>query len=184
MRLIEAGSGVPAGVARYLLPHERLVITIRQHPAKLLPTLTLAFGGLLAATAVNGIATDVGSAHVVVWVIVGLLLLRALADVAAWTVQYMVVTQQRVILTSGLSRRQVTMIPLPTLKNLAFTRSAGGRLLGYGAFIFEAGGQPTAVIDCIPYPEQLYLEIYNMIYAPEEEGRGGPGGFGPDADGP
>jgi uncharacterized membrane protein YdbT with pleckstrin-like domain len=184
VRLVPNGSGVPASVNKYLLPHERLVITVHQHPAKLLPTLTLAFGGLLAGTAVNGIATGVGSAHLVVWVIVGLLLLRALSDVAVWSVQYMAVTQERVILTSGLVRRKVAAIPLPTVKNLAFTRSTGGRLLGYGAFIFETGGQPTAVIDYIPYPEQLYLEIYSVIYAPKKEGSEGPRGAGPDKGGP
>jgi Bacterial PH domain len=182
--MYEPGPHVPAEVNKYLLPHEQQVITVRQHPAKLLPTLALAFGGVLAGTAVNGIAARVGSAHLVVWVIVGLLLLRALADVASWYVQYMVVTAERVILTSGLTRRQVTVVPLPTLKNLAFTRSAGGRLLGYGAFIFEAAGQPTAVIEYIPYPEQLYLEIYGIVYARAEEDGEGPPGTGPDPDGP
>ena len=62
---------------------------------------------------------------------------------------------------------------LAALQNLVFSRSTGGRLLGYGACTFEADGQAGAVIDYIPYPEQLYLEIYYLLY---------PGEAGEDAD--
>jgi hypothetical protein len=63
--------------------------------------------------------------------------------------------------------RKVTALPLAAVQNLAFSRSAGGRLRGYGAFTFEADGQAGAVIDYIPYPEQLYLEIYHLLYPGE-----------------
>jgi Bacterial PH domain len=89
-------------------------------------------------------------------------------DVMAWSAQYIIFTERRLILSSGLLGRRVTVIPLPTLQNLAFTRSAGGRVLGYGAFTFEADGQARAVVDYIPYPEQLYLEVYRLLY-PEDE---------------
>ena len=67
-------------------------------------------------------------------------------------------------------------------------------LLGYGTFSVEAGGQVLAVIDFIPFPEQLYLEVYQLLYPREEEeededdsgedgGPGGPGGpAGPGLD--
>lgn len=189
MRLISPGAGaVPATVNRYLLPSERQVIMVRQHPARVLPALTVAAGGLLAAEAVNGIAGSVKWARFAVWVLAGFLLVRAVVDVLAWYVQYIVVTNRRLILTSGILGRKVTVLPLQTLQNLAFTRSAGGRVLGYGAFSAEADGQAIPVIDYIPYPEQLYLEIYHLLYPPQEEaeddpGDDGPGGVGaPDLD--
>ena len=91
----------------------------------------------------------------------------------SWSVQYIVITQKRLILTSGLAGRKVTVIPLATLKDLAFTRSAGGRLLGYGAFTFEGGGKASAVIDHIPYPEQIYLEIYALLYPDDDQAAAG-----------
>jgi Bacterial PH domain len=185
MRLIAPEGPVPAIAARYLLPHERKAITVRQHPARLLPALTMAAGGLLAAAAVNGIAGGVASAQVVVWVLAGFLVARALLDVLVWSLQYIIITERRLILSSGLLGRNITVIPLQTLQNLAFARSAGGRVLGYGAFTFEAGGQAQAVIDYIPYPEQLYLEIYRLVYPGEtgdDDGGDGPGGFGLDVD--
>jgi hypothetical protein len=182
MRLIAPGPVVPVAAGRYLLPHEQQVITVRQHQASLLPALTVAVGGLLAAEAVNGIAAGVKWARFVVWVLAGFLVVRAIVDALAWYVRYIVITDKRLILISGILSRKATGFPLQALQNLGLTQSAGGRLLGYGAFTFEADGQARAVIDYIPYPEQIYLEIYHLLYPAEEEEKddsgddGGPGG--------
>jgi uncharacterized membrane protein YdbT with pleckstrin-like domain len=185
MRLIAPGPVVPVAAGRYLLPHEQQVITVRQHQASLLPALTVAVGGLLAAEAVNGIAAGVRWARFVVWVLAGFLVVRAIVDALAWYVRYIVITDKRLILISGILSRKATGFPLQALQNLGLTRSAGGRLLGYGAFTFEADGQARAVLDYIPYPEQIYLEIYHLLYPAEEEEEekkddsgddGGPGG--------
>ncbi len=175
MRLVAGTDSVPASANRYLLPDERQVVTFRQHPAKLLPPLTAAVGGLLAAVAVSAISNHVMSAHYVVWALAAFVILRFVLDVLNWSVQYIVVTQRRLLLTSGLTGRRVTVLPLVTVRDLAFVRSTGGRLLGYGAFTFEAGGQSNTVIDYIPYPEQVYLEIYHLLFAAEDGGTGGTG---------
>jgi len=158
---------------RYLLPFERQVITLRQHPAKLLPDVAMVVGGLLAAIAVSVISHAPQGTYLAVWLLELFLVLRAVWHAANWAVQYLVVTQKRLIITSGLLGRKVTALPLAALQNLAFSRSAGGRLLGYGAFTFEADGQARAIIDYIPYPEQIYLEIYHLL---------DPGETGEDAD--
>ena len=184
MRLFEAPSGPPASAMKYLLPLEQLVVTLRQHPAKLLPDVAMAVGGLLAAIAVSVISRAPQGAYLALWLLELFLILRAVWRVASWAVQYLVVTQKRLILTSGVLGRKVTALPLAALQSLAFSRSAGGRLFGYGAFTLEADGQARAVIDYIPYPDQIYLEIYRLLY-PEEAGEdtgsgegGGSGGGG------
>ncbi len=193
MRLIAPGPAVPVAAGRYLLPHEQRVITVRQHQARLLPALAVAVGGLLAAEAVNGIAAGVKWARFVVWVLAGFLVVRAIVDALAWYVRYIVITDKRLILISGILSRKATGFPLQSLQNLGLTQSAGGRMLGYGAFSVEAGGQAIAVIDYIPFPEQLYLEVYQLLYPRQEEEEeeaendsgddGGPGGpGGPDLD--
>jgi hypothetical protein len=179
VRLFEAPSGPPVSAMRYLLPVERLVITLRQHPAKLLPDVAMAVGGLLAAIAVSVISHAPQGAYLAVWLLELFLILRAVWHAASWAVQYLVVTQKRLILTSGVLGRKVTALPLAGLQNLAFGRSAGGRLFGYGAFTFEADGQARAVIDYIPYPDQIYLEIYQLLY-PEEAGEDADPGEGGD----
>jgi hypothetical protein len=49
---------------------------------------------------------------------------------------------------------------------MSFQRSSLGRLLGYGEFILESAGQDQAlrVVDHLPYPEQLYLEVCGLIF--------------------
>ena len=194
MRLIAPGPADPVGADRYLLLHEQRIITVRQHRARLLPALTVAVGGLLSAEAVNGIASGVKWARFVVWVLAGFLVVCAIVEVLAWYVRYIVVTDKRLILISGILSRKATAFSLQAVRNLALTRSAGGQLMGYGAFTVEAGGQAVAVIDYVPYPEQLYLEIHQLLYPvdggePEEDDSGddtapgGPGTPGLDFDG-
>jgi len=186
VRLFEAPSGPPVSAMRYLLPVEGLVIALRQHPAKLLPDVAMAVGGLLAAIAVSVISHAPQGAYLAVWLLELFLVLRAVWHAANWAVQYLVVTQKRLILTSGVLGRKVTALPLTALLNLAFSRSAGGRLFGYGAFTFEADGQAWAVIDYIPYPDQIYLEINHLLYPEEagedaDPGQGGDPGHGADS---
>ena len=186
MRLIAPGPAVPVAAGRYLLPHEQRVITVRQHQARLLPALTVAVGGLLAAEAVNGIAAGVKWARFVVWVLAGFLVVRAIVDALAWYVRYIVITDKRLILISGILSRKATGFPLQALQNLGLTQSAGGRMLGYGAFTFEADGQAMAVIDYIPLPRaDLPGDLPAALPRQEEEEEeaeddsgddGGPGG--------
>ena len=182
MRFVVPGPVDPPLAARYLLVHEHSVVTVRQHPARLLPAVTAAVGGLLAAETVNGIAAGVKWAPFVVWVLAGLLVVRAVVDCLAWSIRYIVITDRRLILISGILSRKVAVLPLQALQNLGLTRSFGGQILGYGAFTAEVDGQAGTVIDFIPYPEQLYLEVYQLLFPRkkgEEDGSGGgPGGLG------
>ncbi len=85
-----------------------------------------------------------------------------------WAVDYFVVTSQRIMLTSGVLTRKVGMMPLGKVTDMSFQRSFAGRMLGYGEFIIESAGQDQALrtVDHIPYPEQLYLEICEMLWPP------------------
>jgi uncharacterized membrane protein YdbT with pleckstrin-like domain len=167
MRLIAPGASPPNEVNKYLLPHERQVITVRMHPAVLLAPVVIALGGLIAVVVLNtSVFRDYRALQIVVWIAWGYLLLRALWRAANWAVDYFVVTSERMILTSGLLNRKVAMMPLAKVTDMSFQRSLGGRLFGYGEFILESAGQEQALrnVPYIPYPEQLYLEVCNLIF--------------------
>ena len=91
---------------------------------------------------------------------------------ATWSIEYFVVTSQRMILTSGLLTRKVAMMPLNKVTDMSFQRSLGGRLFGYGEFILESAGQDQALrnIPYIPYPEQLYLEVCDLLFPSKDVG--------------
>ena len=175
MRLISAGNNPPREVDKYLLLHERehQVITVRMHPAVLLSPVAIALAGLIAAVVLNGtLLRDLPFIMMLVWVGWIILFLRALWLAATWSVEYFVVTSQRMILTSGLLTRKVAMMPLNKVTDMSFQRSLGGRLFGYGEFILESAGQDQALrnIPFIPYPEQLYLEVCDLLFPSKDDG--------------
>jgi hypothetical protein len=75
------------------------------------------------------------------------------------------------LLATGVVTRKVAMMPLVKVTDMSFQRSTLGRLLGYGEFILESAGQDQAlrVVDHLPYPEQLYLEVCGLIFPGKPE---------------
>lgn len=174
MRLVPNTDTVPASVNKYLLPHERQVITVHQHPAVIIrPIFEVLIGLAIAGWLTVAIAKNNSVAVLVIWIIWGLVLIRLIIKVIEWVETYFVVTSQRFILATGLITRQVKMMPLAKVTDMTFERSAMGRILGYGEFILESAGQNQALerIKHLPYPEQLYLEVCGLIF--KDTGDGG-----------
>ena len=172
MRLVPNTDTVPASVNRYLLPHERQVITVHQHPAILIrPIFEVLIGLAIAGWLSNSLAHGNGTAILVIWIIWGLVFLRLVWKVFEWVQTYFVVTSQRFLLATGILTRKVNMMPLAKVTDMSFQRSALGRILGFGEFILESAGQDQALtrVDHLPYPEQLYLEVCGLIFKDKEE---------------
>jgi uncharacterized membrane protein YdbT with pleckstrin-like domain len=167
MRLVPNTDTVPASVNRYLLPHERQVITVHQHPALLIrPIFEVLIGLAIAGWLSNSVAHGNGTALLVIWIIWGLVLLRLVVKVFEWVETYFVVTSQRFIFATGIVTRKVNMMPLAKVTDMSFQRSAMGRLLGYGEFILESAGQDQALstVEYVPEPEAIYLEISSVAF--------------------
>jgi len=167
MRLVPNTDTVPASVNRYLLPHERQVITVHQHPAKLIrPAFETLIGLVIAAWLTVAIAKSNTTVVLIIWVLWGIVFLRLVYKVYEWSETYFVVTSQRFLLATGFVTRQVKMMPLAKVTDMSFERSPMGRILGYGQFILESAGQNQALdrVDHLPYPEQLYLEVCGLIF--------------------
>ena len=172
MRLVPNTDTVPASVNRFLLPHERQVITVHQHPAILIkPIFWVLIGLAIAGWLSNSVANGNGTVILILWILWGVLLLNLAVRVWEWAVTYFVVTSQRFVLASGIVTRNVNMMPLAKVTDMTFQRSATGRLLGYGKFILESAGQDQALtnVDYLPYPEQLYLEVCGLIFKDQED---------------
>ncbi len=156
-----AETGLPASVKRYLLPRERLCITVRRHPAVLAGHLILASGGLAAARKLTGRSGRPD----IVWGACVVLVLNFLRRVTAWPVTYFVVTNERMLLIRGLLFRTVTAMPLDKAMSLKLQRPILGRLLGYGSLVVVSPDRRQAFrkVRYLPYPEQLYLEISGLL---------------------
>jgi PH (Pleckstrin Homology) domain-containing protein len=158
--MIFPGPHAPSTVDRYLLPHEQEVITVRRHPAVLIPRLAAAMGGLLATVAMSFVPSAKTS-QLIAWIFTAFLFLELALATIRWLNSYVVVTSHRILLTSGLSGRRVDSTPLADIPDLGLRQSLQGRLFGYGRFFARNG---RLVIDYIPYVEQLYLEVSSKLH--------------------
>jgi uncharacterized membrane protein YdbT with pleckstrin-like domain len=152
-------SHIPAGTYKYLLPYEVIVITVRQHPILLVPSYVMAVGGLVAAWFASAWASA-GWILVPIWAAAAFLLARSLFLTANWAVQFVVITEKRVMLKSGLLNPRVTTTPIQSLDNLTIEKSFGGNTFDYAALAIGETGE--RIIDYLPHPDQIFLEIRNV----------------------
>jgi uncharacterized membrane protein YdbT with pleckstrin-like domain len=172
MRLVPNTDTVPASVNRYLLPHERQVITVHQHPAVLIKPIFYVLIGLVAAGFLsNSVAHGNGAVILAIWVLWALLFLYLVVKVVDWAETYFVVTSVRLLLATGLVAKKVNMMPLTKVTDMSFQRTAMGRIFGFGEFIVESAGQDQALsnIRFLPYPEQLYLEVCGLLFKEKDD---------------
>jgi membrane protein YdbS with pleckstrin-like domain len=157
---------LPAAVYRVLLPHERRVISVRFHPAVLIRPVAEALGGLAVAGLLSTLVHLYSTVLLVIWLLWLILVIRLLFRIYAWLEDYFVVTSKRLMTTTGVFRKAVSMMPITKVTDMRFERSPAGRLFGFGTFIVESAGQEQALnkIDNLPYPEQLYLEVCGLIF--------------------
>ena len=171
MRLISPGANPPSNVGKVLLPHEQEVIAVRKHPAVLLAPVAWAVLGLIAAAVLSTTLFRHSSTLTwIVWAAWGLVFLRLLWAATNWAVDYFVITSHRFVETSGLFTRNVASMWMVKVTDVTFHQSFPGRIFGYGTFILESAGQnPPLNADFIPYPEQLYLEVCELLF-PNQDG--------------
>jgi membrane protein YdbS with pleckstrin-like domain len=159
-------------VAKYLLDDEEAVVVTRRHWAVLIePTLRfipvfVAGAWLLLLDPDNRFTTSVGL----------LLLLLALTlfglRIGEWWMRHFIVSKRRVLLTSGVIVRTVTLLPLRRITDLTWKETLVGQLLGYGTFRFESAGQQQALseITFLPRADLLYRQVSSLLFGSDYGG--------------
>ncbi|WP_104524628.1 PH domain-containing protein [Blastococcus atacamensis] len=165
-------------VRKYVLEGEELTIATRRHWAVLvaptvrwLPVLVLG-GWLLLLDPDNRLTTTVGLlvalAAVVVYAV----------RVGEWWMRHFIVTNRRVLLTSGLVVRSVTLLPVRRITDLTWKETLFGNVLGYGTFRFESAGKLKALseITFLPHAEELYRKVSRLLFTSGGDDEGNPDG--------
>ena len=154
-------------VAKYLLDDEVAVLAIRRHwavliepTAKFLPAFLIG-GWLLLFDPDNRVTSSAGL--IVVVASLGYYALR----VVEWWMRHFIVSRRRVLLTSGVIARTVTLLPLRRITDLTWKETLLGQLLGYGTFQFESAGQGNALaeITFLPHADQLYRQVSGLLFS-------------------
>jgi uncharacterized membrane protein YdbT with pleckstrin-like domain len=109
--------------------------------------------------------------HFGVWPIGAALLLWCSGHVLTWRNDYFIVTDKRVILTTGLISKRVNMMPLTKVTDMSYRRTPAGRLLGHGMFVMESAGQdqPLKEVAFVPRPDAVYLKMCDQLFGPTGE---------------
>jgi membrane protein YdbS with pleckstrin-like domain len=153
-------------VAKYLLDDEEAVLAVRRHWAVLIePTvkflpLLLIGGWLLTFDPGNRVTSSAG-----LLVLLGALGYYALR-VGEWWMRHFIVSRRRVLLTSGVIVRTVTLLPLRRITDLTWKETFLGQILGYGTFRFESAGQQHALseITFLPNADRLYRQVSSLLF--------------------
>jgi membrane protein YdbS with pleckstrin-like domain len=163
---------------KYLLPEETAVVATRRHWAVLIePTVKslpafVAGGWLLVVDPENRVTSSAG-----LLVMLGALGYYVL-HVWEWLLRHFIVSTRRVLLTSGIIVRTVTLLPLRRITDLTWQETFLGNLLGslglrgYGTFKFESAGQDQALrrITYLPDAGELYVEVSTLLFGSDYGG--------------
>ncbi|MGY1726670.1 PH domain-containing protein [Geodermatophilus sp. SYSU D01062] len=158
--------------AKYLLPGEQAVVATRRHWAVLLWPAAKAVAVLLVGLWVLTLDPDNRvSASVGLLVVLGALGWFALRA-GEWWMRHFIVTRRRVLLTSGIVARTVSLLPLRRITDLTWKETVPGQLLGYGTFRFESAGSQQALsqITYLPRADLLYREVSELLFGSDGGG--------------
>ena len=161
-----SGGGLPLAVTNYLLPHEKRAIAVHLHPGVYASHASLLACSCVAASLITANTSSGIFVLSIAWGVCGIILFWLIIRAAAWFGTFFVVTEIRLIFISGLVVPKVITVPLREIRDLELRRSLFGRLIGYGVFIAEPSkhGYKIPKMNYIPYPEQLFLETYGMLF--------------------
>lgn len=149
----------------YALPQERLLGMRRPHPAPLLAPLSFALCGLAAAILLSALfpsARDLAA----IWAVWGLTLLYLAWRVGAWSVEYLVLTNMRLIRARGLVTRKINMMPLGKIADMQFERPLFGLVFDYGTISIAAHNSTTGMqLKYMSHPGRLYQDLLSLFLA-------------------
>ena len=157
----------PRDSDEYLLDSERRVIRVRLHWASLAWDIFETVALLAVAVMVSYLLPpSLWLVQNVLWYAALFVLLRFAYQVISWWVERIVVTDKRMMMTTGIITTKVLMMPIGKVTDLTYERPLMGRLLGYGTMIVESAGQIQALnrIEFLPYPEEVYDAISELVF--------------------
>ena len=161
----------PREIDEYLLPTERRVIRVRQHWAVMAKDLIQTGLFILLMVVIQTYLQPDPLIHNLTFYMSLAAVVRFTVQAIQWFAERIVITDKRVMRSTGLLNFKLGMMPLSKVTDLSFDRNLAGRMLGYGTLIVESAGQDQAFreIDYLPRPEEIYEALSELVFG--EKGR-------------
>src|ERR1044072_7119274 len=161
----------PRDSDEYLLDTERRVIRVRLHWACLAWEIFETVALLAVAVMVSYLLPpSLWLVQNILWDAALFVLLRFAYAVLWCGVERIVVTDKRMMMTTGIITTKVLMMPIGKVTDLTYERPFVGRILGYGTMIVESAGQIQALnrLEYLPKAEQGYDAISELVFGDKE----------------
>lgn len=89
-----------------------------------------------------------------------------LARLARWATTLFVVTNDRLIVRTGVLSRHGREIPLERINDISYHQSLWERVIGAGALLVESAGEMgQETFSYVPHPDAVHQEIYRQVEA-------------------
>jgi len=161
----------PRDSDEYLLDSERRVIRVRLHWASLAWDIFETVALLAVAVMLSYLLPPaMWLIQNILWYAALFVLLRFAYQVISWWVERIVVTDKRMMMTTGIITTKVLMMPIGKVTDLTYERPLMGRIFGYGTMVVESAGQIQALnrLDYLPKAEQVYDAISELVFGDKE----------------
>src|SRR5580765_1991066 len=134
----------PREIDEYLLATERRVIRVRLHWAAIWAEMTKTALFLLVMVLLQRMLPAGPVVDNLTFYPALVAVLRFSVVVIMWWTERYVITDKRMMMSTGLLTHKLGMMPLSKVTDLTFERSVGCRMLGYGTVVVESAGQIQA----------------------------------------
>lgn len=143
---------------------EQVVLDLHQH----WKVMALPFLELLAILGLAGfllaVVDDTVGQYAVAGVGTLLLLVFFLVPLLRWRTTHFVVTNERVVMRSGILARQGRDVPLTRVNDVSFQHTLLERILGCGTLVVESAGERGQVtLNDIPKVEKVQRTVYDLV---------------------
>lgn len=155
---------------------ERRVIRVRLHWAVLIEPLLKTLGVVLLAYLLSRLIGGVEGMWLpqsLLWYAAVFAVLYFAWRVLEWWVEVIVVTDKRLLRTTGIIVTKDSMMPVTKVTDMSFMRPVIGQILGYGTLRVESAGQKQDLetIEFLPRPDEVFMAISELIFGDKKQPR-------------
>jgi uncharacterized membrane protein YdbT with pleckstrin-like domain len=157
----------------YILPTERRILRVRGHWAVLVKDVLESVLAMALLVAVDAYLPSSQVIDTLTWYAGLVVVLRLTILVLDWWIERIVITDKRVMMSTGIITHRVAMMPLRKVTDLTFQQTVIGRTLGYGTMVVESAGQIQGLnrIEYMPQPDEIYEALTEMIFGEKKQTR-------------
>ncbi|HEY2096852.1 MAG: hypothetical protein QOI50_536 [Pseudonocardiales bacterium] len=157
----------------YILPTERRILRVRGHWALLVKDILESALAMALLMAVDAYLPSSQVIDTLTWYAGLVVTLRLTILVLDWWIERIVITDKRVMMSTGIITHRVAMMPLRKVTDLTFQQTVIGRTLGYGTMVVESAGQIQGLnrIEYMPQPDEIYEALTEMIFGEKKQTR-------------